>query len=213
MSSEPAQPPRGPEAFGDILRERLTGFGLVLSELELAGMATYLSELDLWRRKFNLVGNLSGEELGDHALESLLASRLIVHGERVIDVGSGAGFPGLPLAIARRDLRVTLVEPRAKKCAFLRHIARLLELANVTVFEGRVEEVGGQTFEAVTTRAFGEIAVWMRDGGLLEPGGRLLAWTTNRQSLREGLDGRFEDAGGVPIPGSRSREIAIFRKR
>ncbi len=107
---------------------------------------------------------------------------------------------------------MTLVEPRGKKCAFLRHAARTLGLENVTVFEGRVEEVGGQTFRVATTRALGDISVWLGRGDLLVPEGVLLAWTTARKELESALVGSFEPGAPVPIPGSRQREIAVFRK-
>ncbi len=107
---------------------------------------------------------------------------------------------------------MTLVEPRGKKCAFLRHVARTLGLANVAVFEGRIEEVGGQTFETATTRALGDIAGWLGKG-LLVAGGSLLAWTTARQELAASLAEGFEAAGSIPIPGSQRREIAVFRRR
>ena len=213
MSSGPGdEPPLSPEAFQAFFRAALSGFGLTLSDATASGLAVYLSELDHWRRRINLTGNLTAGELVDHALESLFASDLIAHGERVVDVESGAGFPGLPLAIARPDLSMTLVEPRQKKCAFLRHVARALQLSNVSVFEGRVEEVGGQTFGVATTRALGDVAAWLGKGAVLSPRGVLLAWTTAREELASTLAGAFEPAGSVRIPGSERREIAVFRK-
>jgi 16S rRNA (guanine527-N7)-methyltransferase len=214
MSSEPgSEPPLSPEAFQAFFRAALPGAGVTLPHSAASDLAKYLSELDSWRRRINLTGNLSAGELVDHAIESILASSLIAHGERVIDVGSGAGFPGLPLAIARPDLHVTLVEPRQKKCAFLRHVARALKRSNVVVFEGRVEDVGGQTFGVATTRALGDIPEWMDEGGLLAPGGLFLSWTTGAAGLNSALAGAFEPAGSIPIPGSQRREIAAFRKR
>jgi len=214
MSSEPGdEPPLSPEAFQEFFRAALPAFGISLPDAVARSLSVYLSELDHWRRRINLTGNLSAGELVEHALESLLASNLIAHGERVVDVGSGAGFPGLPLAIARPDLRLTLVEPRQKKCAFLRHVARILKLENASVLEGRVEDVGGQTFGVATTRALANIAGWLGKGDLLAPGGALLAWTTAREALASNLEGAFEAGGSISIPGGQRREIAIFRKR
>jgi len=214
MSSEPGnEAPLSPEAFQALLRAALPGSGVKLSSTVASSVGVYLSELDHWRRRINLAGNLSAGELVDHALESLLASSVIAHGERVIDAGSGAGFPGLLLSITRPDLQMTLVEPRTKKCAFLRHVARMLKLSNVSVFEGHIEEVGGQTFGVVTTRALGDIARRLGGGGLLAPGGALLAWTTTPQALAASLAGTFEPAGSIPIPGAERREIAILRRR
>jgi 16S rRNA (guanine527-N7)-methyltransferase len=213
MWSEPAaEPPLSPEGFQALLSAALPGFGMELPETVAATLAAYLAELDAWRKKINLTGNLSSVELVTHTLESLLANDLIAHGARVVDIGSGAGFPGLPIAIARPDLHMTLVEPRRKKCAFLRHVARTLGLANVSVFEGRVQEVGGQTFHTATTRALGDIALWLGQGRLLAPGGSLLAWTTAPDPLATDLAGTLEEARLIPIPGSDRRSIVVFRK-
>jgi len=214
MSSEPGdEPPLSPDAFQAFVRAALPGFKIEMSSTVASRIGVYLSELDHWRRRMNLTGNLSAGELVDHALESLLASDLIAHGERVVDVGSGAGFPGLPLSIARPDLQTTLLEPRAKKCAFLRHVARTLKLSNVLVFEGRVDEVGGQTFGVATTRALGDISRWLGEGSLLVRGGALFAWTTTSQDLAASLAVWFEPVRYVPIPGAEKRAIAILRRR
>jgi 16S rRNA (guanine527-N7)-methyltransferase len=214
MSSEPGKEPAlSPEAFQAFLRAALPGFGLKMPATVFSNVGAYLSELDHWRRRINLTGNLSAGELVDHTLESLLASDVINHGARVVDVGAGAGFPGLLLAISRSDLRVTLVEPRAKKCAFLRHVARTLKLSNVAVFEGRIEEVGGQTFDVATTRALGDVAGWLAGGELLATGGALLAWTTTPEALAASLSATFEQAGSIPIPGAERRQIAVLRRR
>ncbi len=213
MSPEPgSEPPLSPEAFQAFLRAALPTFGIRISSSVSSNIGAYLSELDHWRRRINLTGNLSAGELVDHALESLLAADVIAHGERIVDVGSGAGFPGLPLSIARPDLQVTLVEPRAKKCAFLRHVARMLKLSNVSVFEGRVEEVGGQTFGVATTRALGGIAGWLAGSPVLATGGTLLAWTTAPEELVASLEGKFGLAGSIPVPGAERRQIAVLRR-
>src|SRR4030095_207250 len=98
------------------------------------------------------------------------------------DVGSGAGFPGLPLAIARKDLDLTLVEPRERRCAFLRHVIRVLDLENVNVLQERIEEVGGQTFDVATTRAVGRFGEWLNKPRFLKPQGLLVAWLTDAGS-------------------------------
>jgi 16S rRNA (guanine527-N7)-methyltransferase len=213
MSPEPgSEPPLSPEAFQAFLRAALPSFGLKTSQAVASSLGVYLSELDHWRRRINLTGNLSAGELVDHALESLLAVDAIAHGARVIDVGSGAGFPGLPLSIARPDLEMTLVEPRAKKCAFLRHVARMLKLANVSVFEGRVEEVGGQTFDVATTRAVGHVAQIFGDAAFLERGGRLLTWTTSAEDLGTAAGPEFALGTVTPVPGSRVRVVCAYSK-
>ena len=208
--------PEGPlpaDRFERILAARAPSFGLELDAGRLAPLSGYLAELDRWRQKTNLTGRLSPEELADHALESLVASPLIGAGETVVDIGSGAGLPGLPIAIHRPDVRVALVEPRARRAAFLRHVGRALALPNATVVEARIENVGGQTFDAATIRAVGGFDVWIGDAAFLREGGRLLAWTTDPASVARELGPGFLIGRELTIPGSRARRVAVFEKR
>jgi 16S rRNA (guanine527-N7)-methyltransferase len=95
--------------------------------------------LDQWSAKTNLIACRSAAELVDrHLLDSLALVSLIPPGSTVADLGSGAGFPGIPLAIVRLDCRVLLVESRRRRCTFLRAVKRHLEL-EMTVLEGRAE--------------------------------------------------------------------------
>ena len=208
------QEPLPPERFEEALERQQPSFtGALHGGRTRALMARYLSELDRWRRRINLTGGLSAEELALHALESAFGASLIAHGERVVDIGSGAGFPGLPLSIVRPDLSVTLVEPRQKRAAFLRHAIRELFLGNATVLEGRIEEVGGQTFDTATTRAVGQLAKWMGAAPFLRPAGGLLAWTTEPEKLAIGLAPLFSLETSVAIPGATRRRIAVYRKQ
>jgi len=204
--------PRSPEVFRRLLDDEGQRFELELSQSTVGRLAEYLAELDLWRRKVNLTGRLTPVELAAHVLESVLGSRLIAHGARVVDIGSGAGFPGLPLAIAREDLDVTLVEPRAKRCTFLRHVVRTLGLENVRVIEDRIEEVGGQTFEVATTRAVGGFADWLGDMPFLKASGLVLAWATDTRDLEGALGGGFRLESALSVPGSARKRIAAFRR-
>jgi 16S rRNA (guanine527-N7)-methyltransferase len=199
------------ERFEELLRRRAGTFGIVTQAPALAPMAAFLSELDRWRRRINLTGNLSPGQLVDHALEATLASEVIIHGERVVDIGSGGGFPAMPLAILRPDLGMTLVEPRGKRASFLRHVARELGLPNVSVQESRIEEVGGQTFGVATTRAVGSLGSSVGEGAFLSEGGRLLVWTTEPRQLALSLPA-FRLEKSIPIPGSNRRVIAVLRK-
>ena len=126
--SQRASEPLTPEQFEELLglsADRL-GFSTHASWTHLA---RYLSALTRWRRSMNLTGDLSPQDLAEHALESVLGANLIIHGARVIDIGSGAGFPGLPIAASRADVKMSLLEPRAKRAAFLRYVVRDLRLS------------------------------------------------------------------------------------
>jgi 16S rRNA (guanine527-N7)-methyltransferase len=208
--SRAAEAPLPAEGFGELLGAAGDSFGLSLSAEALLSVSRYLAELDHWRRRINLTGTLSARGLVDHALESALGEQLIAHGERVVDIGSGAGLPGMVLAIARPDLALTLVEPRQKRAAFLRHVARALGLQNTDVVEERIQNVGVQTFGVATTRAVGRFSTWVGDAGFLRTGGAFLAWTT--EPLATAGEPRLRLEQTLRIPGASRRVIAVYRK-
>jgi len=210
--SQGALEPLPPERFQELLAHSAERFGFS-DQVTWEGVGRYLAELTRWRRSMNLTGDLTPEGLAEHALESVLGANLIPHRARVIDVGSGAGFPGLPIGIARADLTMSLLEPRTKRAAFLRHVVRDLTLPNTSVVESRVEEIGGQTFDVATVRAVGSPGSWLQDSDLLRQGGALLAWTTSPDELDKSLSRRFRLETCLPIPGSARRVIAQFRFR
>ncbi|HTY41980.1 MAG TPA: 16S rRNA (guanine(527)-N(7))-methyltransferase RsmG [Thermoanaerobaculia bacterium] len=212
MSREKADP-LPPERFEEILEGAGPKLRIRLEAAASRGLSRYLSELDRWRRRVNLTGNLTAEELAEHVLESLAPLGLIANGSKLVDIGSGAGLPGLPIAIARPDISATLIEPRERRAAFLRHVVRALGLANVEVVQRRIEEVGGQTFDVATTRAVGGFPSWIGEAAFLEDGGLFLAWTTDPGAVASGIGPRFEAAGITPLPGSERRSVAAFKLR
>ena len=205
-----AQPP---EFFAAEILTQLPRFGLSLGTPEVSSLARYLAELDLWRRRTNLTGPLTGEDLVSHSLESAFGRKLIVHGARVLDIGSGAGFPGIPLAIAGPDLSITLLEPRSLRAAFLRHAAGTVPVKNAEVVEQRVEKFSGNQYQVATIRALGNIARLIGGAEFLVPGGVLLSWTTDPQAVATSLKRVFSLETVEPIPASRRRVLALFRKR
>ncbi len=145
--------------------------GLQILEISLTGkqreqLLRYCSELHHWNKKINLIAkNTSLEEsLEKHFLDSLTLKHFIEqYGKNdpsLLDIGTGAGFPGLVLKIACPTLGVTLVEPRSKRCTFLRHMTRTLQLDSITLQNSRLEdcdeEVSDKTFSFITSRALME---------------------------------------------------------
>jgi len=117
-----------------------------------------------------------GAQITKHLLDSLSVQPFL-HGERVLDVGTGAGFPGLPLAIVNPQRRFTLLDSTAKKLKFIEHSAALLELPNVQTVHTRAESFRpAQRFDIVVSRAVGPVEQFVKwTGHLTVGGGRLLA--------------------------------------
>lgn len=140
-------------------------------------LLAYRDELARW----NQVHNLSGVKdparmVAVHLLDSLALAPL-VRGQRLADVGSGGGLPGMPLALLRPELEVVLIEPRAKRALFLDHVVRTLGLGNVIVERSRAEDVPvGAGFDTLTARAFGTLGEFVAIAGhLVRARGILLA--------------------------------------
>lgn len=99
----------------------------------------YLNELKTWNEKINLTAVVNEKEIiVKHFVDSLIGTKVIDKNSKsfILDVGSGGGFPGIPLKIVREDLSLILIEPNKRKVAFLRHILGCLQLPGITVFQG-----------------------------------------------------------------------------
>lgn len=152
---------------------------LGLAPATLEKLHAYRSLLAKWNRSYNLTAIRDPLEMVSHHLLDSLAvlPHLATGTRRLADVGSGAGLPGIPLAIAREALAVTLVEASQKKAAFLRQACIELGLGNATVHEGRVEKwQPRERFDIVVSRAFAELAGFVSAcRHLVAEGGRLVA--------------------------------------
>jgi len=163
----------------DPLRQRL-GAGLAALRIDLpddvvARLLDYLALLHRWNATYNLSAVRDPLEMVTRHLLDSLAVVPYVRGATLADLGTGAGLPGIPLAIVAPERAVTLVDSNGKKTRFLRAAVRELRLANVSVAEARVEAVRGR-FDCITARAFATLADMLAWGGhLLAPGGRWLA--------------------------------------
>jgi len=155
----------------------IAALGLALPAGAEARLLAYLALLDKWNRVYNLTAvRDAGRMVSHHLLDSLAAVPFFTR-EQVLDVGSGGGLPGIPLAIVRPELRVTLIDSIAKKTAFLLQAKAELGLANVQVITGRVEDFRPEAgFDVITSRAFSDLNAFVTlTRHLLNPGGCWLA--------------------------------------
>ena len=151
----------------------IEALGLALNAAQQSALLQFLVLLEKWNRVYNLTAIREiGKMVGAHLLDSLaVLPHLPVR--RVLDVGSGAGLPGIPIAIARPDWEAVLLDSNHKKVAFLRQAVADLALANASVACERVETWRAeQGFEVIISRAYAEIAEFVQQSAhLLAPGG------------------------------------------
>jgi 16S rRNA (guanine527-N7)-methyltransferase len=157
--------------------EGAQALGVVLSPAQAARLVRHLDLMDEWGARMNLTAIRDrDQQLTKHLLDSL-SVRAWLRGERIADLGSGAGFPGIPLAIVEPGRHFALIEATGKKCEFLRYVAGDLGLSNLEIVHGRAETYRPPLrFTSVVARAVGPLADLVRRGGhLVAGGGRLLA--------------------------------------
>ncbi|MDH7500595.1 MAG: 16S rRNA (guanine(527)-N(7))-methyltransferase RsmG [candidate division NC10 bacterium] len=208
-----------------LLWQAARDLGLHLASEQMEAFALYGEELLRWNRRMNLTGaRREAEVVIDHFLASLAFAVAFPQGvpQRLADIGSGAGFPGIPLKIALPHLQVVLVEASRKKVSFLRHICTLLELKGIEPIRGRAEELASdpahqQRFDLCVARAVGRKGFLLKVAGLLlRPGGRLIV------SGREKEEGQVPGSSllafrevrkvGLPTPGL-ERSLLIWETR
>lgn len=177
-----ALPPSVPRIAPEGFAARLDAIGAPVSATTLARLGDFLGRMLAMNEQMNLTAIKDPESAWErHILDALTLLPLLADvpaSARLIDIGSGGGIPGIVLAIVRPDLHVTLVEATQKKAAFLGAVSEALQLANVSVYADRAEELGrdelGETFDVVTARAVGRVKVlaplllpFARPGGLV----------------------------------------------
>ncbi len=162
----------------DITLDRgIEALGLGLAATQTATLERYLDLLEKWNRVYNLTAIRDRAQMLTHHLLDSLAVVPHVRGPRVLDVGTGGGLPGIPIAIACPAMTVTLLDSNHKKTAFLNQAAAELPLPNVRVTAERIEAWSGvDRFETIVSRAFSDLAEFVTASSrLLADGGRFVA--------------------------------------
>jgi 16S rRNA (guanine527-N7)-methyltransferase len=195
----------------------------VLSPTQLQSISTYIDLLLRWNARINLTAIRQPEEIVTrHFGESLFAARHLFPSEEqcrrerprsrtAIDIGTGAGFPGLPIKIWAPHIDLTLIESNQKKATFLREVIRTLTLMNVDVFPGRAQSHPNPPADLVTLRAVEHFETTLRIvASLVAPVGRLALLISNPQLPRaKDLTPEFAWTPPIPIPLSSTRILAI----
>jgi 16S rRNA (guanine527-N7)-methyltransferase len=194
-------------------------FGLTLSDSALHRFRVYVDTLLLWRRRLSLTAAATAHEIARaHILDAFPVCRLVRDGMRIADLGSGAGFPGIPLAILCSGAHVSLVESRRKKANFLREVVRATELANAEVVEERAEQLAersGRRWDLIVSRAVWTLSAYLDvSEGLLAAGGLVIAMK-GPKATEEARDyhGRLVQADVVDyaLPDGARHRLLLYR--
>ncbi|MBI5492316.1 MAG: 16S rRNA (guanine(527)-N(7))-methyltransferase RsmG [Deltaproteobacteria bacterium] len=209
----------------NILKNGALELGVTLSEVDLGQFITYLKELQAWNRKINLTSIESDKEIViRHFLDSLTTLPFVKDSKRLLDIGSGAGFPGIPLKIAAPLLEVTLLDSVEKKVHFMRHIIRTLGLKGIEATYGRAEdpkiiERYGSLFDCVISRAFAELGKFLelslpfvaKGGSIIAIKGPAFDRELEEARYVSGVEGPEIHEIKVPFE-DRKNVLVIFRK-
>ena len=217
----------------DTLAEGLAAMGITLDGLAQERLVTYCAELLRWSAKINLVAKAPlRETIETHFLDSLSLLRVLPPlgstQPQLLDIGTGAGFPGLALKAAQPELPIILVEPRQKRVSFLRHVIRTLGLNDIEVLCGRLEknsaEVDGTTLSVpfITSRAFTNIGEFLLHAAAVNPvGGQVICMKGPRAEeeiaawrlAQPDSPYRLQEIVALTLPFSgKTRNLVIFSK-
>lgn len=201
------------QRIGSRLNELLLVEKLKPLDPALAGrFADYYLLLNRWNSRVSLTA-IRDEEgiLSRHFVESIVCARALPAGiTTLLDFGSGAGFPGIPIALCRPEIAVTLAESQGKKGAFLQEVVRVLGIA-AKVHSGRAERLATK-FDCVTLRAVDRMQEAVEAAArLVRPGGWLAPMTTGRelQKLKSAAGARFSWSDAASLPGGEQRVLAL----
>lgn len=209
------------------LKEKALKYGLELTEEEVKKFEIFREMLKKYNNEFNLTAICDDEGINEkHFIDSLLGVEMFTKNSTVAEIGSGGGFPSLPLKIVREDLSFTLIEATGKKCRYLEKVINELGLKNVTVINGRAEEIGKdpayrERFDHATARAVASLNILSEYCmPFVKTGGSFIAYKGNADAeIEEGrnavkiLGGEIGKIKSADLPdGSERKIIEIVKK-
>jgi 16S rRNA (guanine527-N7)-methyltransferase len=204
--------------IADVLKQGINSLKLELNDGQVEKLLDYLALLNKWNSVYNLTSVRDPMQMVTlHLLDSLAAVPAFKGAANVLDVGAGGGLPGMVLAISRPDMNVSMIDTVHKKTAFLNQVKAELELANVTVYTKRVEQLEVKTkFDVITSRAFADLSDFVNwSGHLLQEGGRFIALKgTAPEDERERLPEpwKVEKLEPLEVPGLDAERHLVFIK-
>ena len=216
------------EEFKKVLYEKVKKIGIELTEEQLEKFYLYMNILLEWNEKINLTAITNEEEIIlKHFVDSLTINKYIEEGKSIIDVGTGAGFPGIPIKILREDLKVTLLDSLNKRINFLNEVIEKLDLKNIECIHGRAEEFGKnknyrEKYDFATSRAVANMSTLSEYLiPFVKVGGKVLAMKGDKaeEELEKAkkaiklLGGKVENIDNFYLPDSDiKRNIIIIKK-
>lgn len=201
--------------------ETLLARGLAAMSLELppstqTALLDFLRLLDKWNHSYNLTAVRDPQEMVSRHLLDSLSLLPFLKGPRVLDVGTGAGLPGIPLALVRSDLHFTLLDSNIKKITFVRQAVHELGLKNVEANQARVEKFDQSNFDTITARAFASLSDLLAQAGTLcAPDGRILAMkgVFPQEELAQVGDNYRIEVKALTVPGSDAQRHLVLVER
>jgi len=188
---------------------RASHLGVSVGDAQWQALDAFWRLLLLWNARINLTGASTVEQLvGEHLPDSLAMARLVPAGAHVLDVGSGGGLPAIPFGLLRPDARLTLVEPRAKRSAFLRTAVRESGLA-ADVLVGRIEDVAARPADVACSRATFGPGEWLERARGLAP--RALVFCARPQDAVAPLGPTLEQELAYETEAGHARWLGLYR--
>lgn len=190
--------------IGDIVRQEAQAMELLLSTQEIDSFEIYAAELKKWNSKVNLTAITKDKEIAiKHFIDSLNLAPYIKEGDRLLDIGSGAGLPIIPLKIIRPEIPMVSVDAVSKKIHFQRHILRILNLQNIEAVHARIESLHKthrHSFTVIASRAFTRLDRFVSLAApLLAEGGVMIAMKGEQADNEIAASDELVHAGGFTI--------------